>query len=46
MVRPIGIQNTDLRYGRIAMLLLCVIILNMLKITEGHSQVKRIIKSL
>ena len=39
MVGPVGIQHTDLGHGRVAVLLACIIILDMLKIAERHSQI-------
>ena len=46
VIRPVGIQNTNLCYRRIAVLLLRIIFLNMLKIPESHSQIQGVIKSL
>ena len=46
VVRPVGIQNPDLRHGRIPVRLLPVVILNKLKITEGHREIQRSVKRL
>ncbi len=40
MIRPVGIQHPDLRHGRIPVLLLFKIILNMKKVLEGHGKGK------
>ena len=44
MVRPIGIQHTDLRHGRIAFFVIPEICLNMQKVLEGHGQGKRTVQ--
>ena len=44
VIRPIGIENADLRHGRIALFVVLEIILNMLEILEGHRQTKGIIE--
>ena len=41
MIRPIGIQNTDLCHGRIAFLFISEIILDMLEVLKCHGEVQR-----
>ena len=44
VVRPVGIQHTDLRHGRISLFLACKILLDMLEILQGHRKTKRIVQ--
>ncbi len=46
MVRPVGIQYTNLCHGRVSVFFPCKIILNMQEIFKGHSQIQRIIQCL
>ena len=40
VIGPVGIQHTDLGHGRITLLFVLKIILDMLEILEGHSQIQ------
>ena len=40
VIRPVGIQNTDLRHRGISFFLIPEIVLNMLKITECHGEIQ------
>ena len=44
MIRPIGIENADLRHGRISLLVILEIILDVLEILKGHCKTKGIIQ--
>ena len=44
VIRPVGIQHPDLCHGRISLLFILKVILDMKEILEGHSQVQRSIK--
>ena len=44
VIRPVGIQYTDLCHGRITFFFVLKIILNMQEILEGHGQSQRIIQ--
>ena len=46
MIRPVGIQNTDLCHGRIAFLFIPEIILDMLEVLECHGEVQRSVQLL
>ena len=46
MIRPIGIQYTDFRHGRITFFIFSEIIPDMQKVPKGHSQGKGIIQLL
>ena len=46
MIRPIGIQNTDLCHGRIAFLFISEIILDMLEVLKCHGEVQRSVQLL
>ena len=46
VIGPVGIQHPDLRHGRIPVLFPRKIVLNMLKIPEGHRQSQRIVQRL
>ena len=45
VIRPIGIQHTDFRHGRVSVLFLLKIVLDMLKILKSHCQPQVFIKS-
>ena len=40
VVRPVGIEDPDLRHGRVPMLFIPEILLDMQKVVEGHGQVQ------
>ena len=44
VIGPIGIQYTDLRHGRISLLIIVEIILNMFKIFECHGKSQRFVQ--
>ena len=44
VVRPVGIQHTDLCYGRIPVRLLQIVGLDELKVTEGHRKIQGFIQ--
>ena len=44
VIGPVGIQYTNLRHGRISLFFLFKVILDMLEIFEGHSQIQRTVK--
>ena len=44
MIGPVCVKNTDLSHGRIAVLVIFKVILNMLEIPEGHGETQRIIE--
>ena len=46
MIRPVGIQYADFRHGRITLLVISEIILNVFKITERHGKIQGGIKLL
>ena len=44
VVRPVGIQHTDFRHGRVSFFFLLEIILNVQEILKGHGKAQRIIE--
>ena len=46
VIGPVRIQDADLRHGRVSLLLVPEIVLNMLKILKGHGKVQGIVQLL